>query len=96
MRILLTGATGYIGKRLLPILIENGHDVICCARDVNRFSPPKSLESKIEVIQVDLLKQETLKNIPSNKTIINPIKLSFNSPVNPKKGIIEIITDQKQ
>lgn len=66
MRILLTGATGYIGKRLLPILIENGHDVICCARDVNRFSPPKSLESKIEVIQVDLLKQETLKNIPSN------------------------------
>ena len=63
MRILLTGATGYIGKRLLPILFENGHDVICCARDVNRFSPPKSLESKIEVIQVDLLKQETLKNI---------------------------------
>ena len=66
MRILLTGATGYIGKRLLPILVENGHNVICCARDVNRFSPPKSLESKIEVIQVDLLKQETLKNIPSN------------------------------
>ena len=66
MRILLTGATGYIGKRLLPILVENGHDVICCARDVNRFSPPKSLESKIEVIQVDLLKPETLKNIPTN------------------------------
>ena len=28
MRILLTGATGYIGKRLLPALIEQGHHVI--------------------------------------------------------------------
>ena len=28
MRILLTGVTGYVGKRLLPVLIENGHDVI--------------------------------------------------------------------
>lgn len=66
MRILLTGATGYIGKRLLPTLVENGHDVICCTRDINRFSPPKSLESKIEVIQVDLLNEETLKNIPKD------------------------------
>jgi nucleoside-diphosphate-sugar epimerase len=30
MKILLTGATGYIGKRLLPILIAQGHEVICC------------------------------------------------------------------
>ncbi|MCX6225247.1 MAG: NAD-dependent epimerase/dehydratase family protein, partial [Bacteroidia bacterium] len=30
MKILLTGATGYIGSRLLPALLENGHDVICC------------------------------------------------------------------
>jgi hypothetical protein len=25
MKILLTGATGYIGKRLLPLLVEQGH-----------------------------------------------------------------------
>ena len=28
MRILLTGATGYIGKRLLPVLLEKGYEVI--------------------------------------------------------------------
>jgi len=33
MRILLTGATGYIAQRLLPILLNNGHEVICCVRD---------------------------------------------------------------
>ena len=38
MKILLTGASGYIGKRLLPVLVENGHDVICGVRDIGRFS----------------------------------------------------------
>ena len=37
MKILLTGATGYIGKRLLPVLIEHGYEAICCVRDKNRF-----------------------------------------------------------
>ncbi len=46
MKILLTGATGYIGKRLLPVLIEAGHHVVCCVRDLNRFNPPESLKKK--------------------------------------------------
>ncbi len=66
MRILLTGATGYIGKRLLPVLVNNGHHVVCCVRDVNRFSPPESIKSFIEVVEVDFLKEETLQNIPKN------------------------------
>ena len=64
MKILLTGATGYIGKRLLPVLVENGHEVICCVRDKNRFNPPTYLKSKIEIIQIDLLDLDSLKNIP--------------------------------
>ena len=64
MRLLLTGASGYIGKRLLPVLVDNGHEVICCVRDINRFSPPKSLKSKI--IQVDLLDKASLENIPKD------------------------------
>ena len=66
MRILLTGATGYIGKRLLPVLVQNGHFVICCVRDVNRFSPPDSVKPYIDVIQVDFLKENTLANIPKD------------------------------
>ena len=37
MKILLTGATGYIGKRLLPRLIAEGHELFCCVRDRSRF-----------------------------------------------------------
>lgn len=64
MKILLTGATGYIGKRLLPILVEQGHQIICCVRDKNRFYTPKEFEKNIEVIEVDFLKEETLSAIP--------------------------------
>ena len=57
MKILLTGATGYIGKRLLPVLLENGHEVICCVRDKNRF-PTGGIYSQpgISLYEVDFLK----------------------------------------
>lgn len=66
MRILLTGATGYIGKRLLPVLVEKGHEVICCVRDRKRFNPPKSLRSKVQIIELDLLDKDSLSNIPDD------------------------------
>ena len=66
MKILLTGATGYIGKRLLPVLVEAGHEVICCVRDLKRFDPPETLKQKISIIQLDLLDESTLGNIPTD------------------------------
>lgn len=66
MKILLTGATGYIGKRLLPILVAQGHDVFCCVRDKNRFYVPKEIQDKITVIEVDFLEEETLTTIPKD------------------------------
>jgi uncharacterized protein YbjT (DUF2867 family) len=56
MKILLTGATGYIGKRLLPVLLEQGHDVVCCVRDKNRF-PNSGIykHSNISLYEIDFL-----------------------------------------
>jgi uncharacterized protein YbjT (DUF2867 family) len=61
MKILLTGATGYIGKRLLPLLIEQGHQVIACTRDKNRFEILESWKDKVEVIEVDFLDKPNLQ-----------------------------------
>ncbi len=57
MKVLLTGATGYIGKRLLPSLIEKGYEVICCVRDKKRF-PSEGVFSDpaIRLFEVDFLK----------------------------------------
>jgi len=64
MKILLTGATGYIGKRLLPKLVHQGHEVVCCVRDKNRFYYPEEFENKVQVIEVDFLDPKSLQNIP--------------------------------
>ncbi|QHL86625.1 DUF2867 domain-containing protein [Nibribacter ruber] len=65
MKILLTGATGYIARRLLPVLLEAGHEVVCCVRDLNRF-PEEALNTELlQVIEVDFLRQETLASLPA-------------------------------
>lgn len=66
MRILLTGATGYIAQRLLPILLNNGNEVICCVRDRARFNSDKYRSISLSVLEVDFIKAETLKCIPSD------------------------------
>lgn len=68
MKILLTGATGYIGQRLLPLLAEAGHDVVCLVRDPRRFSLPEVLpaarHAQVQVLAADLLKPESLADLP--------------------------------
>ena len=66
MKILLTGATGYIGKRLLPALLGDGHEVICCVRDKGRFDVSRFQGSRITVIEVNLLEKESLTAIPED------------------------------
>jgi len=66
MKILLTGVTGYIAQRLLPVLLQNGHQVICCVRDKNRFNSKKYHSQNITVIEADFLKKESLINIPKD------------------------------
>jgi uncharacterized protein YbjT (DUF2867 family) len=66
MKILLTGSTGYIAQRLLPVLLGTGNEVICCVRDKARFDSEKYRSASLSVIEVDFLKPETLKSIPSD------------------------------
>ena len=66
MKILLTGANGYIGMRLLPQLLEMGHEVVCTVRDEARFSIDKETRAQIEVLEVDFLKEVEPFKIPKD------------------------------
>ncbi len=66
MKILLTGVTGYIAQRLLPVLLENGYKVICCVRDKSRFNKEKYNSPELEVIEADFLDRNTLNTIPDD------------------------------
>ncbi|MCZ4407463.1 SDR family oxidoreductase [Cryomorphaceae bacterium 1068] len=64
MKILLTGANGYIGMRLLPSLLDQGHFVYCCVRDQTRFPIDTTKQDQIEIVEADFLKPETISNLP--------------------------------
>jgi uncharacterized protein YbjT (DUF2867 family) len=56
-RILLTGATGFVGGNLYPALVEAGHEVVCASRDPERAArrhPERTW------VRVDVNRPETL------------------------------------
>ena len=56
MKVLLTGSTGYIGKRLLNNLSTDGHDVTCFVRSLERMIVPGSSNANVTGHEIDLLK----------------------------------------
>jgi uncharacterized protein YbjT (DUF2867 family) len=52
VRILVTGATGYIGGRLVPRLLERGHEVRCFARSAQRLRG--RFEGPVEIVEGDV------------------------------------------
>lgn len=66
MKVLVTGANGYIGMRLLPLLLDAGHQVVCAVRDKNRLSVSEQILAQIEVVEIDFLKEVDTTLIPQD------------------------------
>ncbi|MBX2817387.1 MAG: SDR family oxidoreductase [Saprospiraceae bacterium] len=65
MKIFLTGATGYIGKRLLRILAQQ-HEVVCAVRDIRRMQVPPSIAHRVSLIEMDFLDDGCLDLMPAS------------------------------
>ncbi|WP_075342340.1 SDR family oxidoreductase [Tenacibaculum agarivorans] len=65
MKILITGTTGYIAKRLVLQLLEAGHQLVCCVRDLHRIPDEIEYEDNIEFIKVDFL-HDNLEPFPKD------------------------------
>ncbi|SFB52493.1 Uncharacterized conserved protein YbjT, contains NAD(P)-binding and DUF2867 domains [Amycolatopsis marina] len=60
MRCLVTGATGYIGGRLVPHLLERGHTVRCLARDPAKLRDVP-WAGRVETVRGDVLDEDGLR-----------------------------------
>jgi len=58
-RILVTGATGYIGGRLVPRLLERGYEIRVFVRDASRLQGRPWL-GRVDIVEGDVLKPEDL------------------------------------
>lgn len=58
---LVTGATGYIGGRLVPRLLEQGHRVRCMSRDPSRLALDP-WRDRVEVVKGDVMDPASLEN----------------------------------
>ena len=59
MKVLVTGATGYVGGRLVPRLLERGHTVRVLARDASRLQG-RAWSDQVDVVVGDVLDPPTL------------------------------------
>lgn len=105
MKILVTGTTGYIGKRLIPFLLELHYELVCCVRDLNRIPDEFKDHPAISFIEVDFLVYDNAIKIPKDIDIAYYLMhsmsasddfetLELNCAVNFKKYITS--TDVKQ
>ena len=65
--IALTGATGFLGRRVARVLAAEGHAVRCLVRDSSDTGPLEAhvgpaLVDRIEIVRVDLLKQDDCRD----------------------------------
>ncbi len=58
-RILVTGATGYIGGRLVPELLDAGHDVRCLVRSPAKLDD-ETWRDRVEIVKGDLSDADSL------------------------------------
>lgn len=65
MNVLLTGANGYIGRRLLPVLINEGHTVYACVRNKATAHFNITPSEQFKLLEIDFL-NVTESSIPKD------------------------------
>ena len=57
MHVLVTGASGFVGSRLVPALLDAGHEVTAMTRDASGYDAPED----VAVVEGDLLEGDSLE-----------------------------------
>jgi UDP-glucose 4-epimerase len=76
MRVLVTGATGFVGSRLLPALVADAHDVFAAVRAAERLEPTAG----ITPVECDLGTSIDGSSLPDVEAIVHLAQANFRFP----------------
>jgi nucleoside-diphosphate-sugar epimerase len=76
MRILLTGASGFVGGHLAPRLVEGGHEVLCAVRGSSGYEPPSGARR----IEIDLARPLEAATLPEVDAVVHLAQASVRFP----------------
>jgi uncharacterized protein YbjT (DUF2867 family) len=77
MRILVSGANGYVGSRLIPLLAARGHQTDCMVRDASQMSP---CAANARVVVADALQPASLAAIMEGTDVAYYLIHSMSAP----------------
>lgn len=85
MKIFITGATGYVGSRLLSELIKHNHDITCLIRSPEKYSHT-GIFSNCKIIKGDITDKANLQQAIDNIDVV--IHLAVSTPLTNKNDDI--------
>ncbi|MBW2181138.1 MAG: NAD(P)-dependent oxidoreductase [Deltaproteobacteria bacterium] len=81
MKIFITGATGYVGTRLVPELLKYNHDITCLLRKPESHAKNTILK-QCKIIKGDITDRESLRHLLDNMEVV--IHLGVSTPLTNK------------
>ncbi len=76
MRVLITGASGFIGSYITAAFLRDGHDVVCAVRDVGRTNAKFPLAEVIHCdFNYDITADSWLKRLDKIDVVVNVVGL---------------------
>jgi UDP-glucose 4-epimerase len=76
MRVLVTGASGFVGSHLTPALAEAGHDVFALVRDPASYTAPEG----VAVVEADLAEPLEAEKLPEADAIVHLAQANVPAP----------------
>ena len=93
MKVLVTGASGYIGGRLVPRLLDAGHEVRCLARDPAKLSADPWVKNEIDGFILAKLREKKLAPSPEAEPRVLIRRLYYDlTGLPPEPEVIEAFT----